>query len=63
MRFDFWRGIIAGGLLGIMAAILISPEIKRKQHNLIGSVNSRRARRNAGQILKGVKRTIREVTR
>ncbi|HAU30853.1 MAG: hypothetical protein XD78_0673 [Desulfotomaculum sp. 46_296] len=63
MRFDFWRGIIAGGFLGIMAAILISPEIKVEHRNLPGRVNSRRVRNRAGKILKGVSRTVRNITR
>lgn len=63
MHFDFWRGIITGGLLGIMAAILISPEKKIEHRNLLGRVYSRRARRGAGQILKGVRRTVRDITR
>jgi len=63
MRFDFWRGIIAGGLLGIMAVIMISPENKNKHRNLLGRVYSCPARQRARQVIKGVRTTIRDVTR
>lgn len=61
MRFDFWRGIIAGSLLGVLTSILMSSQNKMERKNLLGRVYTRRPRFKTRQFIRGVTKTVGEI--
>jgi hypothetical protein len=58
LRFDFWRGIIAGGLLGVMTSILMRSQNKTERRNLLGRVYTRRPRSRTRQFIRGVTKSV-----
>lgn len=61
MRFDFWRGIIAGGLLGALTSVLMSSQNKTGRKNLLGRVYTRRPRSMTQQFIRGVTKSVEDI--
>jgi len=57
VRFDFWRGMIAGSLLGAVLSLLVGRprEVKKP---ILARIRRQRPRTRAQQFFRGVTRTV-----
>ncbi len=58
MRFDFWRGMIAGSLLGALFSMLMGKPKEKEQKTLFGRIKRQRPRTRTQQFIRGVTRTV-----
>lgn len=59
MRFDFWRGMLAGSLLGAFVSLLVGrPGEKAARRTLLARIRRQRPRTRAQQFFRGVTRTV-----
>ncbi|MEW5898202.1 MAG: YtxH domain-containing protein [Bacillota bacterium] len=61
MRFDFWRGIIAGSLLGALFSMLVGKPVrkpKEKKRTLWGRIKRRRPGTRTQRFFRGITRTV-----
>ncbi|MEW6275325.1 MAG: YtxH domain-containing protein [Bacillota bacterium] len=61
MRFDFWRGIIAGSLLGALFSMLVGRPVrkpKERKRPLLARIKRQRPGTRAQRFLRGVTRTV-----
>ncbi|MBO8137360.1 MAG: YtxH domain-containing protein [Desulfotomaculum sp.] len=56
MRGTFWRGLIAGSIIGATMSMYMKPE-KKARRSFLGS----RRRRQATRMIKGVTKTVQEM--
>ncbi|MDI6893494.1 MAG: YtxH domain-containing protein [Bacillota bacterium] len=61
---SFWRGLLAGSVLGIAAALFMSPETRATSRRRLIDVASENARRGARRAWRGIRsRIVRMVVR
>ncbi|MCL6639292.1 MAG: hypothetical protein K6T80_06390 [Firmicutes bacterium] len=60
MRGSFWRGIIAGSILGAAMSMMAGTKNRRERHGIMG-LGSRQTRSRARQMVRNVKRTVNEM--
>lgn len=59
MRIGFWRGIIAGGIMGIVAGMMMGPQRKPAPKGLWKMAGGNRiVKSRANRVIKGVSKTV-----
>lgn len=57
LRGSFWRGIVAGSILGAAMSVMAGAKQKRERQNILG-YSSRQARSRARQMMRSMKKTV-----
>lgn len=60
MRKGFWNGVMAGGLIGAVAAMMVRPQKKRApKKGVLGKLN--RVQNKAGRVAKEVQSSYKSI--
>lgn len=54
----FWRGLLAGSVLGVAAVLFMAPETRVTSRRRLFDVTQEVARRGARRLWKGIKRRV-----